>query len=373
MPDLNTTNLNFVQPEVNASDGTWGTKINANWGSLDGILWGSTAIRPNLATGNWQIGGVAVTATAANLNNIAGVTASSAEINHLVGVTSGVQSQLNAKAPLASPAFTGTPTAPTAVSGTSTTQVATTAFVQNAVAEATGGVDLSAYMVRANNLSDLTSAVTARQNLGGTATGISLFTAATAAAALSALGITVSAANINQLSGISGNVQAQINALSGASSVPTTRLVSTGGGLSGGGDLSLDRTISHADTSSQASVNNSGTTVIQDVTLDTYGHVTGLNSVALSIPAAYSDASARSAQAGHSAGAVGSYAFLRAASGTSSYNPGDTLAGSSLDYASADGGVTSTTSPAGTWRCMGRGGYNSSAGIQIGTLWLRIS
>jgi len=41
-------------------------------------------------------------------------------------------------------------------------------------------------------------------------------------------------------------------------------------------------TISHADTSSQASVNNSNQTVIQDVTLDTYGHVTGLTSVDLS-------------------------------------------------------------------------------------------
>jgi len=37
-------------------------------------------------------------------------------------------------------------------------------------------------------------------------------------------------------------------------------------------------TFSHADTSSQASVDNSGTTFIQDVTLDTYGHVTGLGS-----------------------------------------------------------------------------------------------
>lgn len=36
-------------------------------------------------------------------------------------------------APLASPAFTGTPTAPTATSGTNTTQIATTAFVQDAV------------------------------------------------------------------------------------------------------------------------------------------------------------------------------------------------------------------------------------------------
>ena len=38
------------------------------------------------------------------------------------------------RAPLASPALTGTPTAPTAASGTDTTQIATTAFVQAAVA-----------------------------------------------------------------------------------------------------------------------------------------------------------------------------------------------------------------------------------------------
>lgn len=35
-------------------------------------------------------------------------------------------------------------------------------------------------------------------------------------------------------------------------------------------------TISHADTSTQASVNNSGYTFIQDITLDTYGHITGI-------------------------------------------------------------------------------------------------
>lgn len=40
-------------------------------------------------------------------------------------------------------------------------------------------------------------------------------------------------------------------------------------------------TINHADTSSQSSVNNSGGTVIQDVTLDSRGHITGLNSVNL--------------------------------------------------------------------------------------------
>ena len=47
-------------------------------------------------------------------------------------------SALTTKAGLASPAFTGTPTAPTAVTGTNTTQIASTAFVQQEVTGATG-------------------------------------------------------------------------------------------------------------------------------------------------------------------------------------------------------------------------------------------
>ena len=44
-----------------------------------------------------------------------------------------VDSLLSAKAPLASPTFTGSPTAPTAVAGTNSTQIATTAFVNDAI------------------------------------------------------------------------------------------------------------------------------------------------------------------------------------------------------------------------------------------------
>lgn len=56
-------------------------------------------------------------------------TVTGTELGYLSGVTSALQTQLNAKAALASPALTGTPTAPTAVAGTNTTQIATTAFV----------------------------------------------------------------------------------------------------------------------------------------------------------------------------------------------------------------------------------------------------
>ena len=58
-------------------------------------------------------------------------------------------------------------------------------------------------------------------------------------------------------------------------------------GLTGSGTFGANQssnttiTLSHSDTSSQSSVNNSSGTVIQDVTLDTYGHVTSLGSVNL--------------------------------------------------------------------------------------------
>lgn len=64
------------------------------------------------------------------------VTATHTELNYVDGVTSAIQTQLDAKAALSSPALTGTPTAPTATAGTNTTQIATTAFVQTA----TGGI-----------------------------------------------------------------------------------------------------------------------------------------------------------------------------------------------------------------------------------------
>ena len=59
---------------------------------------------------------------------------SDTEIGYLDGVTSAIQTQFDAKAPLASPALTGTPTAPTAAPGTNNTQVATTAYADAAVA-----------------------------------------------------------------------------------------------------------------------------------------------------------------------------------------------------------------------------------------------
>ncbi len=65
--------------------------------------------------------------------NASGVLSSSAAVTQ--GEVTGLTSDLALKAPLASPALTGTPTAPTAAAGTNTTQIATTAFVTGAVAD----------------------------------------------------------------------------------------------------------------------------------------------------------------------------------------------------------------------------------------------
>ena len=82
-------------------------------------------------------------------------TVSATELGYLDGVTSAIQTQIDSKlatatasstyAPLASPALTGVPTAPTAAANTNTTQVATTAYVQteitDLIAAAPGALD----------------------------------------------------------------------------------------------------------------------------------------------------------------------------------------------------------------------------------------
>lgn len=69
------------------------------------------------------------------------------------------------KADLASPTFTGTPTAPTAASGTNTTQVATTAFVQTAMAAAGAGT-VTSVGVSSSDLTVTGSPVTSSGTIG---------------------------------------------------------------------------------------------------------------------------------------------------------------------------------------------------------------
>lgn len=77
----------------------------------------------------------------------------------------------------------------------------------------------------------------------------------------------------------SGSASVTFNA---ATKTITFSATDTNTTYSAGSGLSLSGTsFSHSDTSSQASVNNSNGAVIQSVTLDTYGHITGLSNINL--------------------------------------------------------------------------------------------
>ena len=93
----------------------------------------------------------------------------------------------------------------------------------------------------------------------------------------------------------------------------------------------------------------SGNNYIRGITVDANKRISAINTA--SITATLGSNS--------TVGTVGSYAFMQQASGNTQYAPGATLAGSSLRYSDATGQKHSTT-PDGSWRCMG---YDSGAAL----------
>lgn len=82
-----TTTYSLEKPTVGGDENTWGGALNDNADKIDDLLDGTLAIKPNLDEGLWEVGGVAVTATAAELNILDGATVTTAELNILDGVT----------------------------------------------------------------------------------------------------------------------------------------------------------------------------------------------------------------------------------------------------------------------------------------------
>jgi len=73
-------------------------------------------------------------AAAINATKIADGSVTNTEFQYINSLSSNAQDQINLKAPLASPALTGNPTAPTQSAGDNSTKLATTAYVDNSTA-----------------------------------------------------------------------------------------------------------------------------------------------------------------------------------------------------------------------------------------------
>ena len=94
--------------ELNILDGVTVTTTEINY--LDGV---TSNIQTQLNSTVSSLADLGVTASLAEVNLLDGVTATTAELNYVDGVTSSIQTQIDTKAPIASPSFSGTVSAPT--------------------------------------------------------------------------------------------------------------------------------------------------------------------------------------------------------------------------------------------------------------------
>ena len=120
----------------------------ANWASANTVL-AAGEMGINTTTNQFKIGDgttawnslsyAPISGTVADIDDVTNVTITSAANGDLLKWNGSAWVNASGYALLASPALTGTPTAPTAASGTDDTQVATTAFVTGAVTDLIGG------------------------------------------------------------------------------------------------------------------------------------------------------------------------------------------------------------------------------------------
>jgi hypothetical protein len=230
---------------------TLATARNIAGQSFDGSA--NISIAPTDLTG--------VTSTAAELNILAGAVLSTTELNYVDGVTSAIQTQLDNKAPLASPALTGTPTAPTASAVTNDTQIATTAFVATAVANLVDSAPaaLNTLDELANALGDDANfATTVSTNIGLKAnTASPTFTGTVTIPTGSSITLPTVSSGANYAGSTSGSTKLEASAIaSGTITLPavTGTVVTTGDTGTVTSAMLVDGTIVDADINASAAI-----------------------------------------------------------------------------------------------------------------------
>lgn len=156
------SDVNGLQAALDAKAAATHAHVAADISDLAGLLAAKAALASPTFTGTVTIPTPAVgdnstkaASTAYVVTAIANGVAGKSDTGHghSIADVSGLQAALDLKAPLASPALTGTPTAPTQAVGNNSTRIATTAFVTTAVAN---GVADKANTVHSHAIGDIT-------------------------------------------------------------------------------------------------------------------------------------------------------------------------------------------------------------------------
>lgn len=136
---------NEGQIYYNTTDDTVYVYADGNWLDL-GVQGGGSGVVETIVAGNnidvdsTDPANPIVAVETLTVSDISDLTASATELNYTDGVTSSIQTQIDTKAPLASPALTGNPTAPTQSAADNSTKIATTAYTDGAIATAVTGL-----------------------------------------------------------------------------------------------------------------------------------------------------------------------------------------------------------------------------------------